>query len=85
MGAAIKVTVLRPLLMHGQAIAAGTELALDPLAAADAVASGRAAFVDLADAPRVQAAVGEDSARLLGKLDAGERQRAAAGWVRRVA
>ena len=81
MGATIRIKVTHGLLMHGQAIAAGTVLALDVLAAADAVGSGRAVLADPADAPRVQAAVGEDSNRLLGKLGAAERQRQAAGWV----
>ena len=81
----ILVCVLRPLLYEGLSYPAGATIKAEPLAAHEIISSGRAALADSADARRMYAAVAEHRDRLLGTLNAAERQRAAAGWVRRVA
>jgi hypothetical protein len=83
MSAPIKVKCLRPMFFHGERVEAGAVLALDPIAAGAAIASGRAVLADSADAGHVQEAVTEQSERLLGSLNVIERQSAAVWALRR--
>ncbi len=57
MAETIPVRVLRPIYMAGERVAAGTVLQLVPLAAADAVDSGRCVLASKADETVVRAAV----------------------------
>lgn len=73
MPATIKVTVLRPLMMHGEPVAAGTVLALTPQDAAAAVGSGRAELQDQADRAALDSAIVSDRDKLLASLGRGPR------------
>jgi 2,4-dienoyl-CoA reductase-like NADH-dependent reductase (Old Yellow Enzyme family) len=76
----MKILVTRALYFNGMAYAADATIDVTALAAADAIASGRAVLADPADAERMRAAVTEQNERQMHSLNAAERQ-AAASWV----
>jgi hypothetical protein len=82
MGEKVKVRCTRPMMLGGETIEAGAELALSPFAAADAIASGRAVYVVPTDAERTSATVVEQRDRTLRALtNAGEQ--GTAEWMLR--
>ena len=69
--APIKVRCTRPMMLGGPRIEAGEVLhVVEPLKAHGCVASGRAEFVDPADAAAVNESVRRETARVLGRLNA---------------
>ena len=53
----IRVRCVRPMMYDGERVEPGAVLTLVPLAAVECLASGRAEFVDAADAERARAAI----------------------------
>jgi hypothetical protein len=73
----IKIKILRPVFIEGANVDAGKVVQLDPCAAWDVTATGRAVFVDLDDRAVAVAAVRERDAG----LQSGVRDRSKS-WVR---
>jgi len=73
MSASIRVRCTRGMMFRGEHVETGAVLALSPLEAFEATASGRAVLVDPADAKRVDEAAADDRDRMLRKLHAERR------------